>query len=133
MTTIFCDFCQFSAKNWSFSQKPMLWSKLCLISLCFESKTPFFRPFFGENIYKIITSVPGANQSNDRCIYNYNSGVVVDLKRQNWSQTSNDSVRRPWSTVSYCPKICTPKKLERQRILLLPKKKIKLKLKAFGI
>jgi hypothetical protein len=24
---IFCDFCQFSAKNWRFSQKPMLQSK----------------------------------------------------------------------------------------------------------
>jgi hypothetical protein len=24
MITIFCDFCQFSAKNWRFHQKPML-------------------------------------------------------------------------------------------------------------
>jgi hypothetical protein len=24
MITIFCNFCPFSAKNWSFSQKPML-------------------------------------------------------------------------------------------------------------
>jgi hypothetical protein len=27
MITIFCDFCQFSAKKWSFSQKPMLLSQ----------------------------------------------------------------------------------------------------------
>jgi hypothetical protein len=27
MITIFCDFCQFSAKNWRFSQKPMLRSQ----------------------------------------------------------------------------------------------------------
>jgi hypothetical protein len=31
MITIFCDFWQFSAKKWRFSQKPMLWSKFCLI------------------------------------------------------------------------------------------------------
>jgi hypothetical protein len=29
--TIFCDFRQFSAKNWRFSQKPMLWSNFCII------------------------------------------------------------------------------------------------------
>jgi hypothetical protein len=31
-------------------------------SSVFESKTPFFgKMFLGENIFKIITSVPGAN------------------------------------------------------------------------
>jgi hypothetical protein len=59
MITIFCDFRQFSAKKWRFSQKPMLWSKLSIIYLCFESETQiFFAEFFGENILKIITSVP---------------------------------------------------------------------------
>jgi hypothetical protein len=39
----------------------MLWSKFCIIYPCFESKTPiFFAEFFGENILKIITSVPGS-------------------------------------------------------------------------
>jgi hypothetical protein len=51
-STIFC-------KNWRFSQKPMLWSKFCIIYHCFESKTKFFfAEFFGKNILKIITSVP---------------------------------------------------------------------------
>jgi hypothetical protein len=31
MITIFCDFLQFSVKNWRFSQKPMLWSKFFII------------------------------------------------------------------------------------------------------
>jgi hypothetical protein len=62
MITIFCEFRQFSAKKWRFSQKPMLWSQFCIIWLCFESKTPiFFAKFFGENILKIITSVPAVD------------------------------------------------------------------------
>jgi hypothetical protein len=36
----------------------MLWSKFCLIKLCFESKRNFFAIFFGKSILKIITSVP---------------------------------------------------------------------------
>jgi hypothetical protein len=48
------DFRQF----WRFSQKPMLWSKFCIILLCFESKAPIFCNFFRENIFKIIPSVP---------------------------------------------------------------------------
>jgi hypothetical protein len=31
MITIFGDYWQFSAKNWRFSQKLMLWSKFCII------------------------------------------------------------------------------------------------------
>jgi hypothetical protein len=47
MITIFCDFRQFSAKIWRFSQI------FCIIQLCFDSKSPFFSPiFFGENIFK---------------------------------------------------------------------------------
>jgi hypothetical protein len=38
MNIIFCD--------WRFSQKPMLWSNFCLIQLCFEQKTPFFRQIY---------------------------------------------------------------------------------------
>jgi hypothetical protein len=49
----------FGEKNWRFSQKPMLWSKFCIIYLWFESKTPIFSlNFFAENNLKIITSVP---------------------------------------------------------------------------
>jgi hypothetical protein len=31
MITIFCDFWQFLAEKWSFSQKPMLWSNFWII------------------------------------------------------------------------------------------------------
>jgi hypothetical protein len=65
MITIFCDFCQFAAKNGVF-----------LKNECYD---PFFhntgsfvlsknRHFFGENIFKIITSVPGG-ESISRPIY----------------------------------------------------------------
>jgi hypothetical protein len=30
-------------------QKTMLWAKICIIKLCFESKTPIFCNFFSEN------------------------------------------------------------------------------------
>jgi hypothetical protein len=44
MITIFCDFCQFSAKK---------------LALFWVKDANFFAIFFGENIFKIITSVPG--------------------------------------------------------------------------
>jgi hypothetical protein len=53
MIAIFCDFRQFSAK------------KCCFLNQCYDSnyaKTSSFDQkcqFFGENIFKIITSVPG--------------------------------------------------------------------------
>jgi hypothetical protein len=56
--TIFCDFRQFLAKNWRFSQKPILWSKFCIIWLCFESKRQFFLWIFRRKYFKIIPSVP---------------------------------------------------------------------------
>jgi hypothetical protein len=37
----------------------------------------FFAEFFGENIFKIITSAPGANPTYNRSIYNNNTGTVV--------------------------------------------------------
>jgi hypothetical protein len=50
MITIFCDFCQFSAKNWRFPQKlAVVWAKNANI----------FVKFFAENIYIIKTSFPG--------------------------------------------------------------------------
>jgi hypothetical protein len=58
MNTIFCEFGQFSAKNWRFSQKPMLRSIFSKFSFVLSKKRHFFAKFFGENIYKIITSVP---------------------------------------------------------------------------
>jgi hypothetical protein len=54
-------FDNFRRKNWRFPQKPMLWSKFCIIELRFESKTPIFSPIFCRkylNMYIIITSVP---------------------------------------------------------------------------
>jgi hypothetical protein len=54
--TIFCDFCQISAKNWRFSQcYELIFSKT---SSSLSKKRQYFRQFFfGESILKIITSV----------------------------------------------------------------------------
>jgi hypothetical protein len=58
MITNFCNFYQFSAKKWRFSQKPMLWSiffkKLAVV---WAKNANIFAKFFGENILKISTSV----------------------------------------------------------------------------
>jgi hypothetical protein len=60
MITIFCDFCPFSAKNRRFSQKPMLGSQfLQKLALFCVKNANIFAKFFGENISKIITLVPG--------------------------------------------------------------------------
>jgi hypothetical protein len=65
MITIFGDFCQFSAKKCRFSQKPIL----CYLyifwktSVSLRKKTNICRHIFGENIFKIITTVPGIRAS----------------------------------------------------------------------
>jgi hypothetical protein len=59
MITIFCDFSQFSAKNWLFSSIPMLRSFFQNLALFWVKNAKFFAKFFGENILNIITSVPG--------------------------------------------------------------------------
>jgi hypothetical protein len=43
----------FSKTNATYNQK------FALFSFVFSQKAPFFRNFFGKNIFKIITSVPG--------------------------------------------------------------------------
>jgi hypothetical protein len=52
-------FDNFRRKNWRFSQKPMLWSIFSKFSFVLSQKRQFFAKIFGENILKIITSVPG--------------------------------------------------------------------------
>jgi hypothetical protein len=61
MIRIFCDFCQFPVKKWRYFQKPMLWSFFANTSSSLSKECQFFREFFGENIFLIITSVPGNN------------------------------------------------------------------------
>jgi hypothetical protein len=69
----------FRRKNWRFSQKPMLWSHLFKICLCFESKTPiFFAEYFGENILKTITSVPGWPNWANFCLHMHWAIVYLD-------------------------------------------------------
>jgi hypothetical protein len=52
-------FPNFRRKNWRFSQKPMLWSQfLQKLAVVWAKNANFFAKFFGENILKIITSVP---------------------------------------------------------------------------
>jgi hypothetical protein len=45
-------FDNFLRQNWRFSQKSMLWSKFCIIWLCFESKTPIFSQTFLRKYFK---------------------------------------------------------------------------------
>jgi hypothetical protein len=53
-------FDNFRQKNWRFYQKPMLWLIFLQNLALFRVKNAnFFAEFFGENILKIITSVPG--------------------------------------------------------------------------
>jgi hypothetical protein len=61
MITNFCDFCKFSAKKIGvFSQKPMLSSQfLQKLEVLRAKNANIFAKFFGENIFKIIASVPG--------------------------------------------------------------------------
>jgi hypothetical protein len=60
MITIFCGFRQLSAKKLAFFSKTnVIINFFPNLSLFIESKRPFCRRFLGENIKKIITSVPG--------------------------------------------------------------------------
>jgi hypothetical protein len=70
MITIFCDFRQFSAIFANFRRKiGVFLEKQCYdhffakTSRSLKNKTPFFCQIFGENILKIITSVPGVHNS----------------------------------------------------------------------
>jgi hypothetical protein len=59
-------FANFRRKNWRFSQKPMLWSKFCKkLALVWAKHANIFAKFLGENILKIITSVPGHPDLNE--------------------------------------------------------------------
>jgi hypothetical protein len=56
--SIFFEFRQFSAKNGVFLKNQRHYHFLHNLAL-FCVKTPIFSPFFGKNIFKIITSFPG--------------------------------------------------------------------------
>jgi hypothetical protein len=59
MITIFCDFCQFSAKKLVFISKTNVMIKFFKkFALFCVTNANLFAEFFGENILKIITSVP---------------------------------------------------------------------------
>jgi hypothetical protein len=60
MITIFCDFWQFSAEKTAFFSKTNVMINFFqnLALFCVKNAN-FFANFFGENILKIITSVPG--------------------------------------------------------------------------
>jgi hypothetical protein len=58
--SIFCNFCRFSAKNWRFSQKNKVMIKLLQkLAVVRARNANFFAKCFGENIFRIITPVPG--------------------------------------------------------------------------
>jgi hypothetical protein len=60
MIVIFCDFRQFLAKILAFFSKINVMIKILHNLALFRVKNVnFFAKFFGENILKIITSVPG--------------------------------------------------------------------------
>jgi hypothetical protein len=60
MITIFREFCQFSSNKLAFFLKINLMIKILQNVALFSVKNAnFFAEFFAENIFKIITSVPG--------------------------------------------------------------------------
>jgi hypothetical protein len=56
MLTILGDFCQFSAKKWRFFQKKCYYKFFTKTSSSVIKNANFCAKFFGENIFKIITS-----------------------------------------------------------------------------
>jgi hypothetical protein len=59
MLTIFCDFCQFSAEELAFFSSANVMVKfLQKLAVVRAKNASIFAKFFGENIQKIITSVP---------------------------------------------------------------------------
>jgi hypothetical protein len=68
MITIFCDFCQFLAKKLVFFLKTKDMMKILHNLALLWVKNVFLQFLFGENILKIITSVPGhpARDANTR-------------------------------------------------------------------
>jgi hypothetical protein len=71
MIPIFCDFQQFSAKKLAFFSKTNVMIKILNnLALFWVKKRQFFAEFFGKNIFKIITSVPGANPTYTFQSYN---------------------------------------------------------------
>jgi hypothetical protein len=69
-------FANFRRKIWRFSQKPMLWSQFFQkITVVWAKNAKIFAKFFGENILKIITSVPG-HTVNTRCEKRFFNEIV---------------------------------------------------------
>jgi hypothetical protein len=88
MITIFCDFRQFLAKKWRFSQKPMLWSQFFAIfdnfrrkngvflkNQCYDHNFRRFSTIFGEKI-----GVSLKNQCYDQDFAQFS--FVLNQKRQ---------------------------------------------------
>jgi hypothetical protein len=74
--TIFCDFRQFSAKKLAFFSKTNVVIKILHNFALFGVKNAnFFAEFFGENIFKIITSVPDGTY-----IFKPNISIRVNFK-----------------------------------------------------
>jgi hypothetical protein len=59
MITIFCDFRPFSARNGVILKNRSYDQIFALFSFVLNQKRQFFGRFFGENISRIKTSVPG--------------------------------------------------------------------------
>jgi hypothetical protein len=72
MITIFCDFRQFSAKKLAFFSKTnVMITIFAKTSSILNQKRHFFANFFGENILKIITSVPDGRMQKCRKVTQY--------------------------------------------------------------
>jgi hypothetical protein len=69
MLAIFCDYRHFSAKKLAFFSKTNVMIIFFLNLALFRVKNANFSPFFGENILKIITSVPGHPAATYLCTY----------------------------------------------------------------
>jgi hypothetical protein len=116
MITIFCDFWQFSAKKLAFFLNTNVMIKFCQnLALFWVNNAYFPHIFFGKNIFKIITSVPGKSSLNNitwtkqrkstpRRDSNLGSyWFLPSLTRKSWrSRTINLFARRTLGNLASC-------------------------------
>jgi hypothetical protein len=93
----FCHFFQFLAKKLAFFKYQCYDQLFSKFSFVLSQKRQFFAKFFGENIFKIITSIP-ALVDNLKCIWNFCpdqgdrgsmlwsqfSAISANFRRKNW-------------------------------------------------
>jgi hypothetical protein len=99
-------FTHFWRKNWRFSQKAMLWSQFLQNPALFCVKNAnIFAKFFGENIFKIITSVPGHTETDLGNATNFSvslggDGLINESNRATLFFVSNWGLIKTFCTIA---------------------------------